>query len=312
MFGLFKKKVPQWASFMDQAQYAAFMEALETFLKSSGAPDYKIDEGQLLFYGDGLFGLEQAGLLNLAQVCAQQRPREYPAVVAAHFESLKKSAEFFKNFDQELQDFEKIKDYLAVRVHGRDYVDQARETSVLMDIAEDLYAQLVFDLPDAVRSVHPDEAAGWNRSEGELFELGRANIRQNYPPEQQWYEHENSGFWLVGADHYFSPNIIWDMESHADLLGPQGALIGLPNRQAALICPIESRDLLSVIGVMIAAVNSMYAAGPGPITSHLFWYKNGQFTRLPYVLNDGQTELRPPEAFIEMIKVLPPGSQAEH
>lgn len=306
MFGFFKKKaVPEWASFMDKRQYAEFIKALEAFLQSHGASEYKIDDGVLLFYDEGPFGLERAGLQNLAQVCAQNQPENYPEITFAHFESLRKSNEFFQNFDNELQDFEKVKSYLGVRLQGGEYIRTLPDSIVFREIAEDLYRQLVFDLPDAVRSVHPDEAAAWPLSEDELFELAQANIRQNYPLEKQWYDHEETGFWMVAADHYFSPNIIFDMEKYEDLLGPQGALIGLPHRHGVLIHPIKTLMVLKAVSAMIRACRNMHAAGPGSITPNLFWYKDGRFTNLPYVVGKDNIEFQSPDVFTDMLKTLP-------
>lgn len=305
MFGFFKrKKVPQWASFMEKKQYEKFMDALTAFLESNGAPSYKIDDGVLLFYDESPFGLEQAGLQNLAQTCATQMPENYSVIMADHFDSLKKTAEFFQNFETELQDFDKVKGYIGLRIHGEEYISQVRERAVFREYGEELYGQLVFDLPDSVRSLHPDEAAHWQRTEDELFELARANIRHNYSVEKNWYEHSGSGFWIIGADHFFSPNVILDLEENEDWLGSQGALVGVPNRHGVLLHPINSLKVVNIIGAMASACASMYNSGPGSISPNLFWYKGKSFIRLPYAINKDKTEFYPPDLFTDMLNEL--------
>ncbi len=307
MFGFFKKnKVPQWASFMDQGQYKTFMDALAGFLKSNGGPDHKIDDGLVLFYGENPFGCERVGLLNLAQSCAQGRPERYPGIVEAYFRSFKKTNEFFKNFDTEVQDFEKVKEYLAVRLQGEDYHSQVHDWAVFREVAEGLYAHLVFDLPDAVRTLNPDEAARWERTEDELFELARANVRRNYSSERQWQPVKSSGFWLFGADHYFAPNIIFDLERDEDLLGPGGAVIGVPHRQAALIHPIKSLAALEIIGRLVLVCHNLYTAGPGSVSPNLYWYREGRFVALPCVVKDKAIEIHSSDAFTALLNTLPP------
>ncbi|MDL2260065.1 hypothetical protein LJB99_04255 [Deltaproteobacteria bacterium OttesenSCG-928-K17] len=296
---------------MDRKQYDLFMDTVTNYLKASGAPPYKIDDGVVLFTEGAALGFEQMGLLNLAQVCAGSEPEEYPERVAVHFESFKKSADLFKSLDDDVKDFDKIKDYLGLRLQGGDYTEKVNDRAVFRKIAEDLYAHLVFDLPDTIRSVHPDEAAAWDAPEDDIFELAKANIRRNYVSEKRWVEFKESGFWMIFGDNFFVPNIILDLEENEDLLGPQGAIVGAPHRHTALILPIRTLEVMAVIGGLMPALSKMHEEGPGSISPQMYWYKDGRFVTLPYVVKDDKIEFHSPEVFTEMLNELPkPGDAA--
>src|ERR1700749_3650384 len=185
MFSFFKKNkttdsVPEWASFFNGEQYAAFIEAVEEYFYSKNVT-YTLDDG-LIEAGPNDFGFGKQGLTNVAQVCNLDKIKNYKAIVSEHFEAQVRGFEFDKEFDEIIGDYDKIKDYLAVRLYPNDYADAVgRDVTIGRDFDSSIYQMLVFNLPDTIKSIRPDQAEQWGKTVDELFEVGIANVKEKYP-----------------------------------------------------------------------------------------------------------------------------------
>ncbi|HEX2898628.1 MAG TPA: hypothetical protein VHS96_02805, partial [Bacteroidia bacterium] len=98
--------VPSWADFFSAEEYLEFEKALGSYFDSLGKP-FKIDDGTVRtnwMAGDG--GLQNLGLLNVAQMCKQGKLRDYPGIIRNHFEVMRKSKDFIAGFFDNMNDFE--------------------------------------------------------------------------------------------------------------------------------------------------------------------------------------------------------------
>lgn len=308
MFSFFKRKksdvvVPEWASILTLDQYEAFTKALQKYFARKKV-DYQLKDG-IVEVEENVFGFGQMGLMNLIQVCKQQDLKHYFEVVSGHFESIAQGKQFESQFEAMVKDFSQIQQYLAVRLYPVEFLDTLhRENTIGNDFATDVYAMLVFDLPHTVMNVKPKQAAEWNKSKDELFAIGLQNIRRNYPfqiMQEVLGEHK---VWLVQGEHFFVPNIVFDIKNYPQFIGSKGSLVGIPHRHGALIYPIESLELINAVNSLIFVVNGMYQEGPGSLTNHLYWYHDGTFDDLPYVIEDKTLKFSPPDGFIEMLNAL--------
>ena len=319
MFSFFKKKekthptpeiidIPAWASFFTPEEYTTFLAGVDSYFKGMNVT-FKLDEGTIEVDPEA-FPFSQLGLHNIAQVCKQHAIEEYAERINGHFTTMLKALEFDKTFDQNITDFEKVKQYLAVRLYNEEYMtyigslNEEEEITVHRFVADDVYAMLVFDLPDAIRNVQLSHVLDWNRDEDELFSIGLANTRENYP--MQLTREDMGGFtiWFANNDHFFTGNIVYELEDRPELLGSKGALIAIPHRHSALIYPIGDLDVINAIQKMIPAAYGMHEEGPGSLTPNLFWYHRGIFTRLPYEVREEKLHFIPPDNFLEMLNQL--------
>jgi hypothetical protein len=223
-----------------------------------------------------------------------------------------KALEFDKAFDESINDFEKVKTYLAVRLYNAEYMtyigslDEEEESAATIHrfVADDMYAMLVFDLPDAIRNVSPEYADAWNMDEDTLFRTAIANVRAKNPMHITREDMGGFDIWFVNNDHFFTANIIYELEDRPELLGNWGSLIALPHRHSAIIYPIEDPGVAEALRKIIPAAYSMCQDGPGSLTPNVFWYRNGVFTLLPYELRGEKLHLVPPDNFLDMLNEL--------
>jgi len=308
MFSFFKRKdnnleVPEWASFFNKTEYSEFIAAIEKYFYKKNVT-YTIEDGALAT-GANDFGFGVLGLLNLAQNCKQNKPGNYKNIVAAHFDSMIRIYTQDKEFADIIGDFEKVKQYIAVRLYADDYIAHiGRENTVGKGLADGLYATLVFDQPESVATIKPDQADKWGKTYAELLDLGTQNIKNKYENYISKELFDDFELWVVTGEHFFTPNILLNMQDHPQLTGTYGSLVGVPHRHAVIMYPIESIEVVKVITNLIPTISGMYREGPGSLSPGLFWYKNGLLENLPYDIVDNTIQFKPTENFLEMLNSL--------
>ena len=308
MFSLFKKKtgdtnIPEWAAFFDDREYSLFIEEIDNYFHSLNIP-YQIADGQVLV-NENEFGFSNLGLVNVAQVCKQEVRKYYKKIITEHFNSLIRANQFDKEFAKIVNNFEEVKKYVGVRLYDKEYVAHVgRENTIGKDFAGDIYAMLVFDLPDSVLSIKPEQTITWNRTVDELFEIGVENIKAKYPLTITKESFGEFNIWFVQGEHFFTPNVVFDIENRKELIGSKGSLVGLPHRHSAIIYPIENLEVVKAINGIIPTIYGMNQEGPGSLSNNLFWYKNKTFTQLPYKIEDNKLQFFPPENFLELLNEL--------
>jgi hypothetical protein len=296
-------KVPGWASFFEENEYNAFIKSIHAYFSKTSVT-YEIGEAEVKVSPD-YYGFHTFGLTNVAQVCKQDKPENYEELVMQHFASMIRSHEFDQEFEKIVDDFDKVKEYLGVRLYHTDYLSQVDKNDLVgKDFAGDIYAALVFDLPDSVQSVDTDKFVKWNKSLDELFEIGIQNIKEKHPSEISQEDFGEFTAFVVQAEHFFVPNIVFDLENNKELIGSKGSLIGLPHRHAALIYPIEDLQVLTAINGLLPTVYGMYEEGPGSVSNNLFWYYEGNFYNLPYESTEDELRFTPPDNFVELLNSL--------
>ena len=307
LFDRKKVNVPEWASFFSEEEYTTFLEAIGSYFRKTLNISYEIHDGVInLVDGDNLFGLGQFGLVNLAQNCKQNKPTAYREIIANHFGCLIESVKFKKEFAKIEKDFEKVKDYIAVRLYDKEYLSSGGMNHLLIkNIAGELFAALVFDFPRAVVTVSLEEAAPWGKTIDELFEIGLENIRRSYRINREIIEsgEEKDAIIACEAEHFFVPNILFDLDKHNEFVGKGGALVAAPTRNIVLIYPINDFNVVRVLNNFFNAAFGLYSNNPGRLTKEVYWYKDGKFTQLPYEIDGDKKENRfkPPQEFIDLL-----------
>lgn len=308
MFSFFKKKtdktnVPEWASFFDEKEYSLFVNEIDNYFKNLNI-QYEIGDGQI-HVSKNEFGFSNLGLTNVAQVCKQEDKRYYKEIIAEHFNSMIRANKFDKEFEKIADNFEEVKKYIGVRLYDNDYVAHIKkELTIGKDFAGDIYSMIVFDFPDSVISIKPEQTTAWNKTTDELFEIGISNIKSKYPFTITKEAFGEFSIWFVQGEHFFTPNIVFDIENRKELIGSKGSLIGLPHRHSAIIYPIENLEVVKAINGLIPTIYGMNQKGPGSLSNNLFWYKDKTFTQLPYKIDEGKLQFFPPNIFVELLNEL--------
>ena len=296
--------VPQWADFFSEAQYSQFINTVGAYFRNKGVP-YSIHTDAIVRLGDKSYGVEKVGLLNLAQTCKRLPPANWDDMIERHFEGMRIAADFETEFQKKAHDFAYVKDHIAVRIYHSNYVAAIKDgLTIGKQIAEGIYAMLVFDFPHSVINVRPEQTIQWNRTYEELFEEALENVKRKYSFRLTEEGLAEIRIYLIAEDHFYAPNIILHLADHAHLASENGILIGIPNRHAALIYPVRDAEVLTAINRLIPVINGMYKDGPGSISDKLYWYHEGRFITLPYTMDDKNIQFYPPEEFVELLNRL--------
>ena len=302
--------VPAWACFFSAAEYREFIHRVALYFKNREIA-YHPGEGAVCRTSHGGHGLEKMGLLNLAQHCRLRPPAEWNKLITSHFDGIRKAAGFESGFSAKAHDFDFVKHAIAVRVYPREYVAAIEDGLVIGQlVTDDIYAMLVFDFPDCIVNIRPEQTIQWGLTNEELFELGLENIRKKYPLDISKQLLDGVSFHLVIHDHFYSPNVLLMLEKILAEPPVHGFLVGVPNRHAVLLHPITGSKVLPAIHRMIPAVAGMYRDGPGSISEKLYWFSGGEFIPLPYTIDAENINLNPPPGFLELLNRLKPGTDS--
>lgn len=292
MFGRKNIVVPEWASVLKQKEYSLFISAVDDYFKRKGKP-YTIDDGIVRFEGWDL------GLVNLVQMCAGIKPQEYAGFIEHHFGvtieimSFKESLAF--------DDFERMKQYIGVRLYDREYTTVLGEEAVIRrPFAGEVFAVLVYDFPQAIQIVPKSDAEKWGKTEEKLYAIGIENIRQNYELTIQEVNIGEDTLFVVEAEHFFAPNILFELEKNKKLIGKGGAIIGIPTRSLVMIYPIRDMKVIGALNVFFNNVTKFYKNGPGSLTKEIYWYRDGQYETLNYEVGE-KVKFTPSEAFLALL-----------
>lgn len=308
LFSFFKRhrpdsEVPSWANFFTSKEYDRFNKLLNGYLNKRNIPFNHSNAA--IHTKEEYFGAETLGLINLAQLCKQARQTHWKGLIAQHFEELKKAATFQNEFKKNVHDFSYASRYLGVRLYHNDYVSHLEDgLTIGRQFTEDIFALLVFDLPHSVMNVRPEQTIQWNKYNEELFEIGLSNIKSKYQFNISPRKIEDTTIQVVQGDHFFTPNIVLDLKSHPDLVGSKGCLIGIPSRHHVLIYPIENLKVINAISQLIPIITRLEDEGPGSISRSLFWFSDGEFSTLPYELEEEKIQFYPPEKFATLLNEL--------
>ncbi len=308
MFSLFKKKddnieVPEWAKFFKKGEYPKFISFVKAYFEKKGM-SITFNSNQIQVH-DGILKGDKLGLINVAQKCHQAEGDEWIRIINDHFENLAKANAFSDNFDKHIDNFDYVRPYIGVSLYPQSYlITVKREVVIIKNITEEIIAMLVFDFPDAIKSIQPEDAIKWGYTQDQLFEIGINNIREKYTVEISQEKLGEFSIWFVQSNHFFTPNIIYNFKNNPKLIGSKGSLIGLPHRHSVLIYPIENLDTLKAINTLIPIINGISNEGPGTLSDKLYWYRDGEFMDLPYKLENKKLQFYPPESFVEILNTL--------
>lgn len=299
---------PAWAGFFTDQQYHDFLRLVERHFRKRRMR-YRLGDG-VVFLGNSKLGSQhQLGLFNLAQLCGQHPQGEWASIITDHFQTMEKSQREQVVLEERVRDYSRVEELLAIRLWPGDFLNQIDRNKVIhrVDLPGTISA-LVFDLPSSVRNVTPDEAEVWGKGEDELFEIALAQVRENCIPDKSEQElSPGIALHVLQDESFFVASHALLIEDHPECIGSFGSLIGIPRRRELLAYPIENLKVIPAINMLIPIIMGMERDGPGSISSRLYWYRDGEYTDLPYRVEDQSLVFGPPREFIDMLQLLSDG-----
>ncbi len=218
------------------------------------------------------------GLLQLAQHCHLRSRDDWHELIAAHLcimtAHLHDIVEPFSAFD------------LRVRLvpDTPDERDTLRALGA-RPFAEGIVQVLAIDIDDAVRCVPTREILdiGWDLDEAWASALSQTEMLER-PDEIHAIDIGGVEIIHVFGDRPFTASMIGVIDEligeTADI-GPEGAIVALPLRHSVLVHPIGEDDVRTAIAGMIPITRQLYKQGPGSVSPHLYWWRNGELHWIP-------------------------------
>ena len=248
---------------------------------------------------------EALGMINLAQLCHASAPESYDTVIASHFDALVAGRGDRALAGKLGDDLASARPVLRLRLYSRDTFVDGAEQFVLRDVADDLTAVLCYDLPSNVVTVTGDTLPRWGVPTDELYFQALANQRRS---ERAPIEDIDVGGAIVRAmtgDSYFVASNLLLLHDLVTEEPPLGIIAAVPNRHTLVWHAITDPSALRALNAMVVMAASLYAEGPGAISPHLYWWKDGALRTLPTRETDEHYEFVPPDDFVdEVLEVL--------
>lgn len=290
-----------WTGPFSPSEFAVFSDLVRAELRALGA-ESRIEGGYVFVDSGELTG--RYGLENLAQLCRKEKWQSWPAIVKRHFATLSRAER--ERQATGARSFAEAARLLAVRLWPVEFVAQVgREHALFREDLPGTVSVLVYDLPETIQQVRPEESAGWGKSVEELFALGLDNLRRKPRPEIRRAElSEGMRVTVFSGNSFFVASEVLRLTQFPGCTGKHGALVGVPTRHALLAYPIDGAEVVKAMMLLAPLVVGICSQGPGAISPRLYWYHDGRFVDLPYIARDRKPEFAPPAEFIELVKGL--------
>lgn len=289
-------------SFFTEEEYQLFTKMVLDYQKSLGKKATITPEGTLQIEGsDGEYGL-----LNLEQTCRGVDKKEWPMLIARHFEAANATQAEHEKIQSKIGNFKEISKYLTVRVYPESYVDSVgKENNIYREDLPGLYSVLTIDLPSSVVNVQPKDFQKWKKSQAEVFTIALKNTKKLAASNQEKYNlGDNLYFIGFSGESVYVGSLALMLSQYPDCVGKYGALVSVPTRSTLMCYPIISKEVIRAHSKFTSIAYAIANEGPGTISSNVYWYRDGSYLQIPYDFKNGSLTIRPPEKFTKLLNDL--------
>jgi hypothetical protein len=282
--GLFRRRapggpVPLEFRFFDEREWRAFNRLLVKRMVRAGLTGHVEHPGVLVVDGG-----ERLSLVSLAQACKSAPPRRWGVLVDAHLVHLQPGR------GDALQ-AEDARRCLKVRL-----VPDELAPAVAEPFAHGVVAGLVVDLPQTVVGVTIAQLASWGLPAADAWRQAWANVAAEAAPEEvERLAFGGAEVVSVYGDSFFTASKVAFLPDVVGPVGPDGALVAIPRRHTILAHLLGDGPAGEVVGPLVLNTRRLHVDGPGSVSPHLYWWKDGELRWVPAsVDDDARIELYPP------------------
>lgn len=284
----------------DAKQHARFAALVVRDFKAQGR-DVTVDDGAVQV-DEHVFGLD-----NLAQYCRAIPEDEWQLAIEEHFGTMRRSEEEGAAWSAGCQNYEWAAPQLCLRVHGEDSMLPVDELAARSDMVG-TNSNIVADLPSIAVGVRKETLEAWPVDLDSAIEHAIRRTLDEYEVELTWHDFEaDAGLRIasLGADHLYAATHAYGIERFEELASEHGQLVSLPNRHMLLAYPIAAKTLLPAIDRMTWNTIQQHSAGPGSISTNLYWRRSARDFDVQRVIFDGeQVQFYPSEDFQDLLTKL--------
>lgn len=102
------------------------------------------------------------------------------------------------------------------------------------------------------------------------------------------------------SDHAFCASFVPYLRDVIDV-APEGALVSIPLVHNVLIHPITEVSLVDAAQAMIPITRSVHRNGPGSLSPHVYWWRDGSLTWIPTYFGRDGVEFHAPNGLADLI-----------
>ena len=292
------KPGPGWAGTMDARAFGRFETVLDTEMVRRGWAYRRRDDGLYVESGEIPDGRQVYGLSNLVQLCAQTDPADWPETIRHHFDTMRTVQALG---DDLFESFDRVRPNLRLRVLPTDDAFVESMKLVRYRIAHNLMAVLVLDLPTTVASIPSDRTGDWPPMD-ELFRIALENQRAELPPRREVVDANGAELVVEMGESFFVASRLLILPEVVDLGGADGAIVAIPTRHSLLAHAIRDKSVIQALSTLAILARETAAAGPGAISSAVYWWHAGALTEIPVtVAQDNGVSITSPDEFVELL-----------
>lgn len=280
--------------FMQPAAWLEFNCELYAVVDELDVEVERIDAGMVhLRCGSSL------GLLQLAQHCHLRSRNDWHELITDHLRTMTVHlAELSAHPTVDISIFD-----LRVRLVPDDPADrEIFDQLCVRPFADGVVQVLAVDVPGAVRLIPAREIeelvldidAAWLSAWAQTESLEQ-------PDEVNVIDVGGADVVHIFGERVFNSSLVGQIEDIVGPIGSNGALVSIPHNHSVLVHVIEDTSVTIAINAMIPITRQVHQQGPGSVSPHLYWWRDGSLTCIPtYFAPDG-IEAYPSPELVEVL-----------
>ena len=299
-----QRGVPEWADVFSKAECPSLVERLSVALAARSLQTNVGYFGSIPLTKNGERARIEFG--TLAKRCKVLPPEAWDREIAEYLDLALSNIKALT--DPFARDFSAARANLKIQLVSDDQVRPGWVEGLnYVGFGSGVKTALVYDLPTLVTAVPPEHPAEWNRPWAELFEIASANVRAavgDIAPKPVKIDEGGMLQELAGRSYFVCSYALW-LETIAGAKSDRGTIVVIPNRHTVLYHPIRDAGARRAMTWLKALAQTLAGDMPGPITTNLFWIRDGHVVDVPVqkVVKEKGHELRampPPELVAAM------------
>jgi hypothetical protein len=291
------KKAPSWSPFKSGRQHDQFVATVLEVSHAGPMPlEVSEEEGVLVSRTNKEL---RFGLFNLAQKCSQLDPKHWREAIAAHLSGVRAAA----SVTNTTVPWDEARTQLKLRLFP---TGMPNPGIVTFPISDAFLTVLALDKPGMVATVSEEQADEWGIAREALYQTALDNIwdegRLTFEPHRA----QGALLRIAHGESFFVASHTLMLDRYVIDEPFHGLLVSVPTRNMAIYHEIADSSLAFALTGMIQAGIGMYQAGPGSVSPHLFWVRNGEWKTLTAIEGDRLNFAPTPEFESEVMNDLDP------
>lgn len=247
-----------------------------------------------------LTGMSLAGtvdLRNVRQLCRGADRRDWPQILVDHLAGLAQVRAHPRGYD----DLHRVRPLLRSRLYP--------EAEFLLDdvearpVAPGVVEALVVSEEGAIATLPRAQVAGWGAPVDELYLRARAAVHAEGLPAVREVDVDGAVLLAAESPSFFTTtSVFWLPELTG--VPADGALVALPTRHLLFVHPIRDATVVPAVQAMIVNAYAFHEQGPGSLSPHLYWWRDGALSLLPATVDPDRVSFRPPLDFAAVLRRL--------